>query len=148
MIDEEGEGAQERSGRVRPLFWFAGLAAGLLGPALLPSLLPRRIRCDLSAPKSKADILVLTGAVERYALEHEGAFPSSLLDLVTPDENGFRYLDIERVPRDPWGREYQYFPPGLLGPEAVVRSLGSDGAVGGSGEAQDLDNLALRSGKL
>lgn len=153
MTDGESDGAQGRSVGAGILSWLPGIAAGLLGSAMvavlvLPSVMPRVFRTDCSKHKARADIQTIAWAAEQYALEHEGAFPSSLLDLVTPDENGFSYLRTETVPRDRWGREYLYFPPGVFGPEAVVCTLGSDAAPGGKGEAQDLDNLALRSGKL
>ncbi len=45
------------------------------------------------------------------------------------------YLD--RMPKDPWGREYQYLNPGLRG-EIDVFSLGADGRPGGEGVNADI----------
>ena len=43
------------------------------------------------------------------------------------------------VPKDPWGREYQYKAPGDHG-DYDVYSLGKDGREGGDGEDQDITN--------
>jgi general secretion pathway protein G len=119
-----------------------------LGVALfLWFVTPRKLVMS-NCSKAKADIVSIRSAIDSYAIEHSGTYPGSLLFLVTPDARGFTYLNAGAVPRDPWGREYEYFPPGHLDPEPIVRSLGSDGAPGGSGEAQDIDNLAIRSGKI
>jgi general secretion pathway protein G len=47
------------------------------------------------------------------------------------------YLD--RLPKDPWGREYAYLSPGQRG-EIDVYSLGLDGQPGGEGENADVGN--------
>jgi general secretion pathway protein G len=43
---------------------------------------------------------------------------------------------VERLPKDPWGKAYQYLNPGIRG-EIDVFSFGADGIPGG--EAQDAD---------
>jgi general secretion pathway protein G len=45
------------------------------------------------------------------------------------------YLD--RVPKNPWGREYRYLNPGLRS-EIHVFSLGADGDPGGEGNNPDI----------
>ena len=45
------------------------------------------------------------------------------------------YLD--RVPKDPWGREYLYLSPGVRG-EIDVFSFGGDGQAGGEGTNADV----------
>ena len=47
------------------------------------------------------------------------------------------YLNKE-VPKDPWGREYEYQNPGPGGLPFALRSLGADGAEGGEGNDQDV----------
>lgn len=49
------------------------------------------------------------------------------------------YLPDAAAINDPWGKPYQLKVPGDHG-EVDVYSLGSDGAVGGSGEARDVGN--------
>lgn len=96
--------------------------------------------------KANADILALSRAVKQFAFE-EGHYPESLLPLVTPDENGDVILDTGGIPRDPWGREYLYDPPSGSRLLFNLRTLGSDGAPGGSGDAQDLDLRSILAGK-
>ena len=43
----------------------------------------------------------------------------------------------ERLPKDPWGNNYQYINPGLRG-EYDVFSFGADGAPGGTGFDADI----------
>lgn len=47
------------------------------------------------------------------------------------------------VPRDPWGRDYQYTVPGPSGLPFGIRSDGSDGMEGGDGSASDLSSWDL-----
>jgi len=49
------------------------------------------------------------------------------------------YLNKE-VPRDPWGREYEYRAPGPGGLPFAVRSLGAAGAEGGEGNDRDVES--------
>ena len=49
---------------------------------------------------------------------------------------------LERLPRDPWGRPYQYLSPGLHG-EIDVFSFGADGAAGGEEFDADIGSWNL-----
>ena len=44
----------------------------------------------------------------------------------------------KKITADPWGHPYQYTVPGPNGLPFGIRSLGSDGAEGGEGNAKDL----------
>ena len=46
---------------------------------------------------------------------------------------------LERLPRDPWGGDYQYLSPGVRG-EIDVFSLGADHVRGGDGNGADIGN--------
>ena len=46
---------------------------------------------------------------------------------------------MDRLSKDPWGRDYQYVSPGSHG-EFDVYSLGKDGQVGGDGIDADIGN--------
>lgn len=77
--------------------------------------------------------------VGRYPAQNEGLKvlverPASL-----PRWNG-PYLKGGQVPSDPWDRPYIYRFPGSQGREYDLISLGSDGVVGGAGEAADIVN--------
>ena len=49
---------------------------------------------------------------------------------------------VERLPKDPWGNQYQYLNPGLRG-EIDVFSYGADGAPGGDGNDADIGSWNL-----
>jgi general secretion pathway protein G len=49
---------------------------------------------------------------------------------------------LERLPRDPWGNNYQYLSPGIRG-EIDVLSFGADGAPGGEGFDADIGSWSL-----
>jgi general secretion pathway protein G len=44
---------------------------------------------------------------------------------------------MDRVPVDPWGKEYQYLNPGVHG-EVDVFSYGADSKAGGEGNDADI----------
>ena len=86
---------------------------------------------EAMAQKAKADIRTLESAAELYAIQHDGKFPPSL-----------KSLDAGDVPAaDPWGNPYDYE---LLETGVRITSYGSDGAPGGTGPAQDIDNQTMR----
>lgn len=94
---------------------------------------------------AKVQIDALASALELYALDN-GGYPTAqagLGALMQAPAGATRwqgpYLKKAEGLRDPWGRPYHYRIPGRSGPFEVY-SLGSDNAVGGSGEAQDLSS--------
>lgn len=97
--------------------------------------------------KSKQDVQALVTALNIYKLDNF-AYPSTdqgLQALVNqpsgqPEARNWKANGyIDRLPADPWGREYQYLNPGVHG-EIDVYSLGADGALGGEGVNQDIGN--------
>jgi hypothetical protein len=91
-----------------------------------------------------ADIGAIETALKEYAMNNAGKYPDSLEPLVTPDMNGYRYLDMESIPVDPWDRPYIYVQPSPGNPEPRILTLGADGRVGGTGDDEDLDNESIR----
>lgn len=96
---------------------------------------------------AKADVQALVTALNLYRLDNF-AYPSTeqgLQALVTkpggaPEARNWKsggYVD--RLPKDPWGRDYAYLSPGQRG-EIDVYSLGLDGQPGGEGENADAGN--------
>jgi general secretion pathway protein G len=96
---------------------------------------------------AKADIGAIVQALKLYRLDN-GGYPTTdqgLLALVqrpttnpVPGNwNAKGYL--ERLPKDPWGSDYQYLSPGVRS-EIDVFSLGADRARGGEGSAADIGN--------
>jgi general secretion pathway protein G len=49
---------------------------------------------------------------------------------------------LERLPKDPWGNDYQYLNPGTHG-EIDVMSYGRDGQPGGEGPDADIGSWLL-----
>lgn len=97
--------------------------------------------------KARADIQALATALQMYRLDNF-AYPSTNqgLDALvskpggSPEARNWRsggYMD--RLPKDPWGRDYIYLSPGQHG-DFDVYSLGNDGQPGGEGENADIGN--------
>ena len=102
---------------------------------------------DAMIAKAKADVQGLGTALNLYKLDNF-TYPSTdqgLDALVqkpsgSPEAANWRsggYID--RLPKDPWSRDYQYVSPGSHG-DFDVYSLGKDGQSGGDGLAADIGN--------
>ena len=109
------------------------MLAGLVGPKVMNAL---------GSSKSKAarvQIEDLGAALDMYRLDM-GKYPSGLEALVSDPGSGpwnGPYLKKKKIPKDPWGNDYQYAYPGDNGDYDLV-SLGADGASGGEGENLDI----------
>ncbi len=121
---------------------------GILAALVVPRIMERPDEARVVATKS--DIRGIMSALKLYRLDN-GVYPSTeqgLLALVQKPDTGIiprnwkegGYLD--RVPKDPWGTEYQYLNPGVRG-EIDIFSLGADGAPGGEGINADIGSWAL-----
>jgi general secretion pathway protein G len=118
---------------------------GLLAAIIVPRVMSRPDEARVVA--ARADIAAISQALKLYRLDNTfyPATEQGLAALVQrpttqPAPANWKqggYLD--RVPKDPWGREYQYLNPGVRG-EFDVFSLGADGAPGGEGNAADVFN--------
>ncbi len=116
---------------------------GILAALVVPRIMQRPDEARIIAAKN--DIRAINSALKLYRLD-SGVYPGTdqgLLALVQKPESGNiprnwksgGYLD--RLPKDPWGMEYQYLHPGIHG-EMDVFSLGADNAPGGDGINADL----------
>lgn len=115
------------------------LLAGLVGPAVMKKF------GGAQADAAKLQIEDFASALDVFRLEN-GRYPTSSEGLSALVENpgnidGWNgpYLRKKKVPKDPWGREYQYRSPSDHGAFEIV-SLGADGTAGGEGEARDLNS--------
>lgn len=94
------------------------------------------------AQKAFADFRTIETALKIYRLDNY-TYPPKLSSLVTQPNTGARnwksggYLD--RLPKDPWGNDYQYRYPGQNGAFDVY-TWGADNRVGGTGEDSDAGN--------
>jgi general secretion pathway protein G len=117
----------------------------VLAAILVPKIMSRPDEARVVA--ARADIAGIVQALKLYRLDNS-FYPTTeqgLQALVTlpssaPIPSNWKrggYLD--RSPKDPWGREYQYLNPGLRG-EIDVFSLAADGQPGGDGVNADVFN--------
>ena len=117
------------------------LIIGVLAALIVPNVLDRADDARVTA--AKTDVSNLVQALKLYKLDNQ-RYPSAeqglqaLLIKPTVDPmplNWKPYLD--QLPKDPWGRPYQYLSPGIKG-EVDVMSFGADGQTGGEGKNADV----------
>lgn len=114
---------------------------GVLAALIVPNVLDRADDARVAAARS--DLNNIKQALKLYRLDNQ-RYPTAeqgLNALVTRPTMGVVPPNwkpyIEKLPKDPWGREYQYIQPGIHSDVDVV-SLGSDGIPGGEGKDKDL----------
>jgi len=118
---------------------------GLLAALIVPRIMDRPDEARVVAAKS--DISAIASALKLYRLDN-GTYPTTEQGLqalikkpttgdVPPNWKQGGYL--ERLPKDPWGSDYQYLSPGVYG-EIDVFSFGADRKPGGEGFAADIGN--------
>ena len=118
---------------------------GILAAIVVPRILDRPDEAKRVA--AKTDVSAIVQALKLYRLDN-GFYPSTdqgLAALVQrpasePSPANWKaggYL--ERLPKDPWGTDYQYLQPGVRG-EIDVFSLGADRARGGERSGADIGN--------
>ena len=118
---------------------------GILAALVVPRIMDRPDETRRVA--AKADVAAIVQALKLYRLDN-GYYPSTEQGLgaltARPTTNpvpanwkqgGY----LERLPKDPWGTDYQYLNPGQRG-DIDVFSLGADRARGGEGNAADIGN--------
>lgn len=118
---------------------------GILAALIVPKVMSRPDEVRIIA--AKQDIAALAQALKLYKLDNL-VYPST--------EQGLQALVIkpatlplptnwkpggyvERLPKDPWGRDYLYLNPGRQG-EFDIYSVGADGEPGGEGGNADIGN--------
>ncbi len=118
---------------------------GILAAVVVPRVMDQPDRAKVT--KARADVQAMITALNLYRLDNHH-YPSTnqgLQALVQrpggqPEAVNWKaggYLD--RLPKDPWGNDYQYLNPGVHG-ELDVWSLGADGALNGEGINSDIGN--------
>ena len=118
---------------------------GILAAIVVPRIMDRPDEARRVA--AKQDVAAIVQALKLYRLDN-GGYPSTEQGLVAlvqrpttnPQPNNWKQGGyLERLPKDPWGTDYQYLNPGVKG-EIDVFSLGADHARGGEGNAADIGN--------
>jgi general secretion pathway protein G len=116
---------------------------GILAALIVPNIMSRPDEARVVA--ASHDIQAIMNGLKLYRLDN-GVYPGAeqgLQALVRKPETGEPprnwktggYLD--RLPKDPWGTDYQYLNPGING-EIDVLSLGADRQPGGEGINADI----------
>ena len=114
---------------------------GVLAALIVPNVLERADDARVTA--ARTDVNNLMQALKLYRLDNQ-RFPGAeqgLDALVRKPTAGSvppywkPYLD--KLPADPWGRQYQYLNPGVNGVVDVF-SFGADGVAGGEGNNADI----------
>lgn len=119
---------------------------GLLATVVALNVLPSQDRAMVQ--KARADIATLEQAIETYRLDNM-VFPTDQqglqalrrapAGLAQPEryrEGGY----IRRLPKDPWGADYQYRRASTHDGQFDVFSFGADGREGGEGDDADIGN--------
>jgi general secretion pathway protein G len=123
---------------------------GILAALIVPRVVGRTDDARIGA--AKQDIASIMQALKLYRLDN-GRYPTTEQGLralierpgTEPQPANWKqggYLERSSVPRDPWGKEYQYLSPGLRG-EIDVFSFGRDGQSGGEGVDADIGSWQL-----
>lgn len=116
---------------------------GILAAIVVPKVMERP--GEARVVRAQQDIRGIASALGLYKLDNF-VYPTTAqgLDALVnkpsgqPDAPNWKgYLD--NLPKDPWGRPYQYQSPGQYGAFDVF-SWGADGKPGGEGENADVGN--------
>lgn len=115
---------------------------GILAAIVVPRITDRTDQAKIT--RVKADIRRIEGALNLYRLDNH-RYPTSdegLAALVEKPADAPAWKEggyLDRIPKDPWGNEYQYLNPGTHSTIDIF-SLGADGAQGGEGSNADIGN--------
>jgi general secretion pathway protein G len=113
-----------------------GLLAGFVGPRMFAQIGKSEVKV------ARAQLDALQKALDQYRID-TGRYPATdqgLAALVVKPQDEPRWSGpylAKSVPRDPWGRDYQYRSPGEHG-DFDLLSAGKDGRPGGDNEDQDI----------
>ena len=120
----------------------------ILAALIVPRIMDRPDQARQVAARN--DIRAIESAFNLYRLDN-GVYPSTeqgLSSLVQKPDVGViprnwksgGYLD--RLPKDPWGKDYQYISPGVQG-DIDIFTYGRDGQPGGEGYDADIGSWNL-----
>ena len=121
----------------------------ILALVIVPRIIDRPDQARVARVQS--DLAVLKSAIDLYKLDNLN-FPTTeqgLRALVTApvsEPAPANYASggyIDRLPQDPWGKDYQYLSPGVHG-EYDIFTFGADGVSGGDGVNADIGTWSDR----
>ena len=120
----------------------------ILGALIVPKIMDRPNEARIVA--AKHDIGTVVAALKLYKLDN-GRYPTTeqglqaLVEKPTSEPVPGNWKSggyLEKMPKDPWGRDYLYLNPGIKR-EIDVMSYGADGQQGGEGFDADLGSWML-----
>ena len=120
----------------------------ILGALIVPKIMDRPNEARVVA--AKHDIGTVVAALKLYKLDN-GRYPTTeqglqaLVEKPTSEPVPANWKSggyLEKMPKDPWGRDYLYLNPGIKR-EIDVMSYGADGQQGGEGFDADLGSWML-----
>jgi general secretion pathway protein G len=121
---------------------------GILAALVVPQVMSRPDQAKVTV--AKGDIKAIGAALDMYKLDNF-TYPSTQqgLDALVKKPSGNpqpknwnRDGYLKRLPKDPWGNDYQYLSPGTQG-QFDLYSFGADGKPGGSDLNADIGNWDL-----
>jgi general secretion pathway protein G len=121
---------------------------GILAAVVVPRIMDRPDAARVT--KAKQDIRTLEGSLNLYKLDNF-QYPSTdqgLEALVSqpsgsPEPRNWKQGGyVDRLPKDPWGNDYQYLNPGVNG-AIDIYTLGADNQQGGEAANADVGNWNL-----
>lgn len=125
---------------------------GILASVVVPRIMDNPDKARVV--KAKSDIRALEAALNLYRLDNF-QYPSTdqglraLAEKPSGSPEPRNYKDggyIDRLPKDPWGNNYEYLNPGRHG-DIDIYSLGADGQAGGEGINADIGNWEPEEGQ-
>ena len=117
----------------------------ILGATVVPLIMDRPEQARVV--KAKQDIASISAALDLYNLDNF-SYPSSeqglqaLVERPSGDPEPANWKTggyLKKLPKDPWGRDYEYLSPGEGGAYDII-SLGRDGQEGGTEYDADISN--------
>ncbi|RLK48348.1 general secretion pathway protein G [Alkalispirillum mobile] len=121
---------------------------GILAGIVVPRIMDRPDDARIS--KARSDIRAIESALNLYRLDNN-VYPSTdqgleaLVEEPTGDPQPRNWREggyLDRLPKDPWGNDYQYLNPGEHS-DIDIFSYGADGQPGGSGAQAEIGNWEL-----
>ncbi len=121
---------------------------GILAGIVVPRIMDRPDDARIS--KARSDIRAIESALNLYRLDNN-VYPSTdqgleaLVEEPTGDPQPRNWREggyLDRLPKDPWGNDYQYLNPGEHS-DIDIFSYGADGQSGGSGAQAEIGNWEL-----
>ena len=121
---------------------------GILASIVVPKVVSRTDQAQVV--KAKQDIRAMESSLQMYRVDNFN-YPTTdqgLQALAKKPTSGNEPKNwqsggyIKKIPKDPWGNDYQYLSPGEKG-DFDIYSLGADGRPGGDDANQDIGNWDL-----